>query len=740
MISPKRDKNQISFFSRGIMSLPFNQLYEFGEFRLDPREKTLTRSGQPVEITPKGFELLCVFVENHGRLLGKNELMDKIWADSFVEESNLTFNIRQLRVILGDDAHEPKYIKTVRRHGYRFIAEVREISEENKPAPETSAPPPDYQTGKFTDAEIPVPQKTKKSFSPLLLIAVIGLIAAAIFGAWYLKNKSFGAQAPVLAATFASEKISTNGKVLHARISPDGKNVIYVNGKGGDKESVWLRELESGNNVEIIPPSDDIYAGLTFSADGNVLYFARYPRLTNDGGGIYRVSIFGGIPQKIINETEGWTSISPDNKLISFVRCPRRDDEFCSLWVADAADGKNERKLITRPRPLRIGDNRFAPDGKTIAFAVGQSENSGNDFGLSEVDLESGRERELTSEKFFNIKNLAWLPDKSGWLVTASRIPNLNVRIWQISARTGEAAALTKDSESYGILSLDRDATKIISTQIKQSFHLRQCQTAEPTVCKVLADASSASIAPDNKIYFSSNMSGGGEIWSIAPDGANLRQLTNTRMDLLVPVVSPDNNSVFFGSNRTGAVQIWRMNTDGSNHTQITREVGGYPLSVSPDGEWVYYLHGINRMLWRASTKGGIEELVLSKPKAFFAISPDGKQAAFYETEGDQSALVIASLADGQIVKTFNLAEKKTRLLSAVWMPDGKSLLYVSSNPYYEKNILWRQSLDEEKPHQLASLGDEEMRGGLSLSADGKTFTIVQGKWMHDAVVLKGLQ
>jgi DNA-binding winged helix-turn-helix (wHTH) protein len=131
MINPESGENQISFFSRGVMSLPFKQLYEFGKFRLDPGEKILTCGDSPVELTPKGFELLCVFVENHGRLLQKDELMDKIWADSFVEESNLTFNIRQLRKVLGDDAHEPKYIKTVRRHGYRFIADVRRISEEN---------------------------------------------------------------------------------------------------------------------------------------------------------------------------------------------------------------------------------------------------------------------------------------------------------------------------------------------------------------------------------------------------------------------------------------------------------------------------------------------------------------------------------------------------------------------------------------------------------------------------------
>ncbi|HEY8561560.1 MAG TPA: transcriptional regulator, partial [Pyrinomonadaceae bacterium] len=106
------------------MSFPFNQIYEFGDFRLDAREKTLTRGGEPILITPKGFELLTFFVENPGRLLGKEEILETIWAGSFVEESNLTFNIRQLRVVLGDDAHQPKYIKTVRRHGYRFIADV----------------------------------------------------------------------------------------------------------------------------------------------------------------------------------------------------------------------------------------------------------------------------------------------------------------------------------------------------------------------------------------------------------------------------------------------------------------------------------------------------------------------------------------------------------------------------------------------------------------------------------------
>lgn len=723
------------------MSLSITHLYEFGEFRLDAKEKILVRGGEHLELTPKGFELLSFMVENHGRLLGKNELMDKIWADSFVEEGNLTFNIRQLRIILGDDAHDPKYIKTVRSHGYRFIADVRPISEADKPKAEAVAPTVSRAAEITLDEQSAVSPKTKNFLVPVFVASIILLVVAVVIGSWYVRSKNFEPNAPVLSVPFSSEKLSTNGKVVHAVLSPDGKNVIYTNGKDSDKESLWLRQLEDGSNVEIIPPSDDIYAGLAFSPDGKLLYFVRRPRQTNEPAGIYRVSIFGGIPNKIISETEGWISISPDGAKISFVRCYHREDESCSLWITDSADGKNEKKIVSRPPPFRIGGNRISPDGKTIAFAVGQSENAANEFGLAEVDLESGKERELTTEKFFNIRQLAWLPDKSGWLLTASRIPNTNSRIWQVSAATGEAGPLTKDEENYSILSSDKEATKIVSTQVKQDFRLRLIRAENPSVSRVLADASSASFAPDGKIYFSSIMSGNEEIWSINADGSGQRQLTNNTADESMPIISPDNTSIFFVSNKTGAAQVWRMNTDGSNQTQITQNDGGFPMFVSPAGEWLYYHHGINRTLWRVSVKGGNEQVVLDKSKSFFSFSPDGLQVAFSERQGEERILTIVSPSDGQIVKTFHLADRKARLLSLVWLPDGKNLAYISANQEFINNVLWIQPLNEEPPRQIAALGDEELRGlGLSISPDGKTFAVVQGEWLHDAVLLKGLK
>ncbi len=109
------------------MSLETQHFYDFGDFRLDLAERVLLRDGKFIPVTPKVFETLCVLVENAGRIIEKEELMQSIWQERFVEESNLTFNVGMLRKALGDDASKPRYVETVPRRGYRFIAEVRTV-------------------------------------------------------------------------------------------------------------------------------------------------------------------------------------------------------------------------------------------------------------------------------------------------------------------------------------------------------------------------------------------------------------------------------------------------------------------------------------------------------------------------------------------------------------------------------------------------------------------------------------
>src|SRR5437879_4649361 len=109
------------------MSLAINHFYRFGEFTVDGDQKVLLRNDSPLPLAPKVFDTLLILVDNGGRIVEKEELMRRLWPDTFVEESNLTFNIQQLRKALGDNARHPRFIETVARRGYRFIAGVEEV-------------------------------------------------------------------------------------------------------------------------------------------------------------------------------------------------------------------------------------------------------------------------------------------------------------------------------------------------------------------------------------------------------------------------------------------------------------------------------------------------------------------------------------------------------------------------------------------------------------------------------------
>jgi DNA-binding winged helix-turn-helix (wHTH) protein len=118
--------------------------YEFGPFRLDCRTRELWRGDVRVTLTPKAFDLLRVLVAAGNRVVEKDELMKLVWPDSFVSEDSLTQHIAALRKALGDGPERPQYILTVPRHGYRFIAEVRHLSD---PCDPVTAPAPAARHG-----------------------------------------------------------------------------------------------------------------------------------------------------------------------------------------------------------------------------------------------------------------------------------------------------------------------------------------------------------------------------------------------------------------------------------------------------------------------------------------------------------------------------------------------------------------------------------------------------------------
>ena len=703
------------------MSAEKGRFYEFGNFRLDPDAKTLFCESKPVALTPKVFDTLQFFVEHAGRLLEKEELMRTIWQDRFVEESNLTFNIKMLRRALQDDAHQPRFIETVPRRGYRFIADVKESS-----SPITARDEPNSLN------PTSIPLVSKRSYL-LLAAAFILVTASLVIASWFVRKRhqALALSAPILSAPFKSERFSNDGSA-NAAIAPDGKYVAYTNETSG-KQSLWLRQLETSENIQIVPPSNDIYLGLAISHDGNALYFVRKNQ-TDLVSAIYRVMTFGGIPVKIADKTEGWISVSPDDRQISFVRCQHQEKDNCSLLVVDA-DGKNERKLLVRQRPIRISANEFSPDGKSIAFAAGQSNSGGRDFRLLRLDLATGAETEISRTAFFEIKDLKWLPDGGGLLLTADEALDGKLRIWQVSSATGEARALTKDATNYVHISIDKAADKMVATQLSDSFRLYLAAAGDLNNLKMLTAARTLSFTPDGRtIIYSGDDK---DIWSINRDGGEQRQLTNSPFADFLPCVSPDGRYIFFTSNRAGSNQVWRMNADGSNQIQLTKTEGGYPRFVTPDGKWIYFESGLHQTLWRVSTDGA-EEIQAAEGRVYLpAFSPDGKLVAYFlrTKAGDNGfSIAVMSIESRKVLNTFGLGDDVP--IKIAWA-NNRNLNYITTNGL--KALLWRRSLDHDQPQLIAELGDEEIED-FALSPDGSSLAFTRGKWIHGAVLIEGLQ
>ncbi|HEU4413468.1 MAG TPA: winged helix-turn-helix domain-containing protein, partial [Candidatus Angelobacter sp.] len=161
-------------------------LYEFGQFRFDPREHLLLCGGKPVSLSPKAFEILLALIQSNGRLLTKAELMQQVWPDSFVEESNLTVNISALRRALGETAGGLQFIETVPKLGYRFVAPVTETPYESQ----SIATPQIAAVATVRMPETPAPVVARRTgFRRWRLVASAPLVAAILVSAFLIFSR-----------------------------------------------------------------------------------------------------------------------------------------------------------------------------------------------------------------------------------------------------------------------------------------------------------------------------------------------------------------------------------------------------------------------------------------------------------------------------------------------------------------------------------------------------------------------
>src|SRR5215510_9292224 len=304
------------------MSHQPKNLYEFGPFRLDAAERLLLRDGEAVPLTPKAFDLLLALVERHGHLLEKEELLKKVWPDTFVEEANLASNISQLRKALGDGENGYRYIETMPKRGYRFVAGVKEVSVD--PAGPIIKGLPELQN--IAEAKEPVangsavaaaytPPSAQRRLSKLNQRSLLALAILIVAGAGIALYKFLGLNRPI-APIQAMEirRLTQTGKATRAAISPDGKYVAHVMEEAG-RQSLWLRHVATDSDTPIVPPAEVNYRSVTFSPDSNFIYYVKgKPRdptgeFLDISGVLYKVTILGKNEKKLSEKVHNSISL-----------------------------------------------------------------------------------------------------------------------------------------------------------------------------------------------------------------------------------------------------------------------------------------------------------------------------------------------------------------------------------------------------------------------------------------------
>ena len=769
------------------MSGVVRYFYEFGKFRVDPVKRRLLRDGEPVRLTPKAFDTLLILVQSSGRTLEKDELMQLVWPDAVVEENNLNQNISALRRALGDSRDESHYIATIPGLGYRFVAEVNTVplGEAAQPVKEprklrlvvggtfeqdedeqiekpdsiainTEGSAPVTATAQQRDSSerieplsSPAPPKGESVVAALKRHKKVAAVALAliIFGAaaigfWIFRLVGHNRIETAANETSANETEATiltrTGTIGSGAVSRDGRHIVYSVREAG-RESLWLRQVASPSAQQILPPVVGSYQGLTFSHDGNHVYFVRREM---DGAvqALYRVPALGGVPIKLLADVHSPITLSPDRDRLAFVRV---SGDESALMIANA-DGSNQRKLAASPVTDYFKVPSWSPDGEEIACSAGSGDPYDIHNSVIAVRVEDGTQRLLTPQKWAWTRWVEWLADGSGLLITARDRHEAQNQIWHISYPGGAVRRLTSDSKPYFSLSLTADSRILLAVQTDLHSDIWVVPDWKANQARKITlgtgSYGSACYAPDGRIVYSSAASGMGDIWIMNADGSSQKQLTADAGVNDDSVVSPDGKYIVFGSNRAGVFNIWRMNNDGSNPVQLTRGSGEKFPQCSPDGKWVVYNSVASEQdfyaLWRVRIEGGEPARLTGGNTYYPAISPNSMRIAYSyrESSNGRYRIAVIPFEGGPPEKTFEVAQGLDLYPYVRWFPDGQSLTYAAARNGF--NNIWMQRLGGGPATQLTDFKIEG-RFVFDWAPDGNQLVFVRRLWTNDLVLLK---
>ena len=647
----------------------------FGSYEADLRTGELRKSGIRLKIQDRPFQILSILLEQPGQVVTREQLQKRLWPeDTFVDfEHGLNTAINKLRDALSDQADNPRFIETLPKRGYRFIAPV---SSENGQQPAHVSSPATIPNGSQPDSAAnpaalaspgtpSAPATGELAHPSRLLLAILGLssLALVIAATWYFSSRASRSNDSPQVRIAPLNGLPREGD---AAFSPDGNQVAFEwTGEKEIRPHIYISQIgAAGTPRRLTSTTTDptVEFAPVWSPDGRYIAFFRYND-TDKSMGVFVTAALGGSERRLYTvkshrkvDALDW---SPDGKSLALCDSPSPDAASAILMLSlDTLDVRT----LTSPAAGTIGDcsPAFSPDGKYLAFV----RNTLDVLELFRMPASGGAATQLTFDHA-DIQGITWTPDSKEIIFSSSRQGSPS--LWRISAQGGAPDRLPILGAAWAMRpSISRAGNRLAYTNVDFTASIwRATLTPDHKVAGPFGHFITSTgleegpqFSPDGKrVVFQSTRTGYHEIWRADADGSNPvqlthfaknltgtprwspdsrqivfdsrpgehpqifiinaeggqpRQVTEGDSDNAVPSWSVDGKWIYFASNRGGAWQVWKCAPDGGSPTQITK-TGGFAALPSWDGKYIYYAKGRDLPgIWQVPVNGGEELEVIS--------------------------------------------------------------------------------------------------------------------------------
>jgi Tol biopolymer transport system component/DNA-binding winged helix-turn-helix (wHTH) protein len=690
----------------------------FDIFELDLRAGELLKDGRKIRLQEQPFRVLLLLLQRAGEVVTRDELRQELWpADTFVDfDHGLNSAVARLREALRDSADKPRFIETVAKRGYRFIAPL-ESNAENQPEPASV-----------------VAQHSRLPLGRFWIMSTICLALVCSASIWAFYRPRPDAQ---LAKIEVVPLIGLRGYQATPAFSPDGTLVAFRQSDGRSNTGIYVAVVGGEKTIQLTSEPGDCCP--TWSPDGRQIAFVRY---SANSFFILTIPALGGTERRLYRGPDHFgvgLSWSPNASLIAFSQSDESDPT--RAWISALSVSDSSIREISSPPPGWIDRSpSYSPNGNRLAFIRSAVAGVSNDIYVMAAN--GGPAKRLTFDHRPMSGSLAWTSDNREIVFSSAR--GAEMGLWVVAAGggtprpvagpVGEAGWPTIPSKNDNTLVYEQSLGKadVWRLDLKDTKHPQKAPFA---LVSEKGDKMRPELSPDGKkVAFESDRLGFWDIWTCDVDGSGCDQITSLHgtagrarwspngryiafefhpherseiymvevpggvprllptiegSDNLSPSWSRDGKWIYFASKRGGeAFQVWKMPVAGGTPTQLTKRGGISPVE-SFDGRYLYYSKYEQSGIWRMPFQGGGEESkVLSDidPEDWpnWALSPEGiyflKFGKFPHTE-----LAFFDFADNKRHILWPLEKKLGWGLSL--SADGKSLLYVQDQ-FAESNLM----------------------------------------------------